>query len=854
VILERKQELAMLAQLLDSLDSSGGRVVLVRGEAGIGKSALIAELMAEQEDQAHILLGTCDDLLTPQPLGPFWDMARNEPSVAGPLQDGDRRGVLEAVLDLVSRELRPTILVLEDTQWADEATLDAIKFLGRRIMPTHGLLILTYRDGEVDTDHPLRQVIGELPPQNVVRMHLDHLSAGAVASMIGDRPFDLDEVMSLTGGNALFVGEVIASGIETVPSSVQDSVLARASKLSPDARRVLDLVSVSPGESERFLIDDILDPTPDQLTECERQGLLRAGGQALSFHHELSRRAIESSLSTPDRRLHNQRVLTALADRADPSRLVHHAREAEDVDSIIEFAPKAARAAMAIESHREAVAHFRTLEPYLDRIDEADRAAIVDDWAHSEFYLDNVESLDILARAIDLHRSRGDDRALARALTFAVRLNEVSGRPEAAEASSVEAVRILESYPPGPDLAFAVGSRAWLALMQGDASRAAELAEEAISLAELVGDEQSIIQSLNTKGYVIYTRGDPSGFSLLEESRRRAEAGGYHFEETRALINMTSAAADLREVERTADLALRAGDTAARYENRTLEAMARAHYAEALEWKGDWAAAEDIATEALGSHPHVEVHAGWVLGRLQARRGRPEARATLSQTWALAERSGEIQNLGPAAAALAEHMWLTGENDPDRIARLREVLEEGTRLLEAWAAGSLAFWLWELGELSEVPDGIAEPYRLVMEGKAGEAAVIWDSKKIPYERALALMHGDSEDKLEALEVLETLGATAVAVKLRQSLRDQGVAVPRGKGRQTRSHGAGLTARQAEVLELLDEGLSNSEIADRLFVSPRTVEHHVSAVLAKLDSTTREEAVATAARQGLLATR
>ncbi len=113
------------------------------------------------------------------------------------------------------------------------------------------------------------------------------------------------------------------------------------------------------------------------------------------------------------------------------------------------------------------------------------------------------------------------------------------------------------------------------------------------------------------------------------------------------------------------------------------------------------------------------------------------------------------------------------------------------------------------------------------------------------------MHGDQKAQLVALQVLESLGATAVAAKLRQSLRDQGVSVPRGKRRDTRRHGAGLTARQAEVLQLLDEDLSNVEIADRLFVSPRTVEHHVSAVLAKLDSSTREEAVSRARDEGFL---
>jgi DNA-binding CsgD family transcriptional regulator len=206
--------------------------------------------------------------------------------------------------------------------------------------------------------------------------------------------------------------------------------------------------------------------------------------------------------------------------------------------------------------------------------------------------------------------------------------------------------------------------------------------------------------------------------------------------------------------------------------------------------------------------------------------------------------------LAPTASAVAEHAWIWGNGDTP-AADIRKVMQAGLDLGFIWSPGSIAFWLWKLGELSEAPEGIAEPYRLMIEGEPMAAAEMWASIGCPYERAIALAHGDPTAQLEALERLETLGATAVAAKLRKALRDQGLALPRGKSRATRSHAAGLTGRQAEVLQLLDEGLSNTEIADRLFVSPRTVEHHVSAVLSKLDSSTRQEAVEAASRQGLL---
>ncbi len=851
MLVERDTELTVLRRLLDDLGSSGGRVVLVRGEAGIGKSALVSQFLTDSGDRTHALVGGCDDLLTPQPLGPIWDVARHDAALAAPLSGGDRRAVMETLLDLLSRGLRPTVLVLEDTQWADEATLDVIKFLGRRIARTNGMLLLTYRDGEVDLDHPLRTVIGELPPRNIIRLQLPRLSREAVSLMIGPQPFDLDEIMALTAGIPLFVTEVIATGMGDVPISVRDSVLARAGKLSPEARRLLALVSVSPGGAERWLVDAIAAPSPDDLAECARQGLLRMDADAVVFHHELVRRAIESSLSASEIRKLNRRVLEELSGRADPSRLVHHARTAGDVDAIVEFAPAAARAAMAIESHREALAHFRTLEPHLDRVAEEDLAAIFDDWARNEFYLDNIEALDILDRAIALHRSTGDRLALARALTFAVRLNEVNGHPDAAEACSIEAVGILQAFPPGADHAFAISQQAWLALMRGNGTRGLELADDAIAMADAVGDELSMIHALNTKGYETYRRRDPTGLGLLEECRSRAEAGGYRFEETRALINMMSATANLRELELAGDFAQRARDTAARYEIRALEAYAQAHYAEVQRWKGDWGAAENLASEVQGSHPHVEVIAGWLLGSLQARRGRTEAGETLERAWSVAETSGEIQNLAPAASALAEHMWLSGEGDPARVARLREVLDEALSLEQSWEAGTLAFWLWQLDVVSVAPDGIAEPYRLVMSGAPAEAAAIWEAKGMPYERALALVHGPQPDQIEAIRILDDLGATATARRVRTLVAEKGTKVPRGRSRAARSHPAGLTARQAEVLELVAEGLTNAEIADRLFVSPRTVENHVAAILMKLDAPNRQAAVATARDRGVL---
>ena len=175
----------------------------------------------------------------------------------------------------------------------------------------------------------------------------------------------------------------------------------------------------------------------------------------------------------------------------------------------------------------------------------------------------------------------------------------------------------------------------------------------------------------------------------------------------------------------------------------------------------------------------------------------------------------------------------------------------GIRFEYPWPAGSLAQWLWKLGALGEVPQGLPAPYEDLFNGRIDAAAGFWESRNVPYERAIALMSGDVPQRMQSLDILDSLGASAVAAKLRLDLRTDGIALPRGKGKTTRSNRAGLTARQAEVLQLLAQGLSNAEIADRLFLSPRTVETHVAAVLAKLFASNLEAAVLKARQEGLV---
>lgn len=227
------------------------------------------------------------------------------------------------------------------------------------------------------------------------------------------------------------------------------------------------------------------------------------------------------------------------------------------------------------------------------------------------------------------------------------------------------------------------------------------------------------------------------------------------------------------------------------------------------------------------------------IGRIRARRGDPEAREVLDRVLSIGS-GAELQHRWPALCALAELEWLAG-----RPERGREILthpgEEALSTDSPWAQGEIGYWLWRCGGVDTVPDSAAEPFRLMVRGEWHAASQAWERIGCPYEQALALMDGDTDGQLQALGILDRLGGRPLALRLRTQLRAGGlVAVPRGPRSATRDHPAGLTARQAEIHQLLTQGLTYGEIASRLYISTRTVEHHVSAVLAKYGVGRRED--------------
>ncbi len=270
--------------------------------------------------------------------------------------------------------------------------------------------------------------------------------------------------------------------------------------------------------------------------------------------------------------------------------------------------------------------------------------------------------------------------------------------------------------------------------------------------------------------------------------------------------------------------------------------------------QGDWDNAADDAALVLRHHKLsaiTKISALAILGHLRVRRGDPDAVGILTEARELATHTRELQRISPVAAACAEAAWLKGDSE-QVLSEVRAVLELAKDHNDPWLHGECAFWMWRVGSGPETHDNIAAPYALQISGDWRAAAKAWRELGCPYDEAVALTYGDEQAQRAALEIFEGLGASPAAEKLRQALRATGVrGIPRGPRSSTKENPAGLTNRQVEVLELMAKGLANNEIGERLFISTRTVDHHVATILSKLDARTRAEAVSSALQRGLI---
>jgi DNA-binding CsgD family transcriptional regulator len=855
---ERAEALELLDDLLRA-SADGGRVALVAGEAGIGKSSLVGEFARRSRERVRVLWGACDRLVTPRALGPLHDISRlTGGELAARLAAGaTQQEIFDAFLD----ELAGTpgaagpLVVVEDAHWADEATLDWLAFLGRRTDRLTALLVVTYRDDELGPEHPLRRVLASMPAATATRVAVPPLSRDCVVEQARRAGRDAEGVYRSAGGNALLVTELLKSGADVVPGAVQDLILDRIRELPPAARDVAHLVAVVPTRA-----DATVTGRSDAVDACVAAGVLMPAGDGVAYRHELLRSAVEDSLP-PARRaeLHGQ-VLALLADGADsdPGLLVHHARLAGHAAAVLRHGQVAGAEALRQGAHREAVDHLGAAAEHADLLAPPERAALHEQLGFASYLAGRYEDARrARTTALALREELGQTELVGENLRWISRVAWWAGQRQEARAASRRAIAVLRTAPPGRELAMAYSNQAQLEITAHHVEEAAEWSARAVALADQVGDLETRLHARVSAGISLLYQDREAAILELDRIHREAAAAGFVEHASRAIANVALVTPD--ELAEYGPLAVSRIERALGYTDAQNLDGYYMHLigARARLWfeRGQWAAALADADDALTSPGLLGMNAVLPLvvrGRIEAARGDEHTWQTLDEAARYADGVEDVVMVAPVADARSElYLWTGDAERAQAVARetLARITPAG---INEFLIGRLAYRLWRAGGDDPVPELAAEPFRLMISGDWAAAADAWGRRGATYLRAEALAAGDDAAAGEALRILDDLGATRAADFHRAELRRRGVVrVPRGPRRATAEHKAGLTPRQVDVLALLVGGLSNREIADRLTLSPKTVDHHVHALLRKLGVSSRGHAAAEARRLDLV---
>jgi DNA-binding CsgD family transcriptional regulator len=875
-LFERASQLQALNSVLNQVKMREGQgcVALVYGEAGIGKTSLVEHFVNENKKSWRILQGACDSLFTPRPLGPLHDIALQIASPMG--TQGNLLALLnsesnrEAIFSACLNELRSqsTIMIFEDIHWADEATLDLLKYLGRRIRQTSSLIILTYRDDELGVDHPLRLLLGDLGSSQVLhRIAVPSLSKDAVQSMAKGKHVDSVALHRLTNGNPFFVTEVLASE-GGIPETVRDAVLARAARLSAPARSLLDAAAVIGSRLEPWLLSEMAGAESAKIEECISRGILQAQGDYYAFRHELTRQTILESISSQKKNALHRKTLNALKEspvtRENLARLAHHAEALNDPQAVLEFAPLAAWWAGELGAHREAAAHYKVALHHASMLSPQKHAELLDAYADECSLLDQrTEAKQAQGEALHIWHDLGQPEKEGRAFRRLAEIDHNFTLSPQREQNTRRAIEILETLPPSIELARAYSHMARLHLSLNVAIGRDPIywGSRAIELAEKLGDVETLVHALSSIGaWQINTRHRAEGQTKLERSLQLSLEHDLQFHAARALVNLANEltiardyAAGLTYVEKGIEYCIQHDLDFWLISFLTIRAQLRFE-------QGHWEEAEqDIQTvlKLRSNHETVEImEPALLLLNLQERRGSPFSLEILNAVHEFLPEIDDLDNKCLFAALFAESAWLKGDLVQCR-AEAEPTYQTASQYHEQFAHSNffgfseLSYWMWRADAISEPPAGVMEPYASQIQGNWQEAALMWERFGCPYEQGMALMDGDEAAQLAALEIFQRLGARPIMEKLKQKMMADGIHIPRGPRPTTRENLFGLTTREMEVLECLAKGLSNDTIAKQLSLSVRTVEHHIATILRKMQVHSRKEAVALALEQHLL---
>jgi DNA-binding CsgD family transcriptional regulator/tetratricopeptide (TPR) repeat protein len=863
-LVERDGYLEELAYRFQQSRNGIGHTQFLSGEAGIGKTSLINYFTNTIKDPAIIYTGACDSLFSPRPLGPLYDIAAQIGDHFFDLLTNEKnKAVIFAsfIRELSSSSL-PAIIIFEDLHWADEATIDFVKFMARRINRFKCLFLITYRHDEIHAQHPLKSVFGELQAGTFSRLTISRLSREAVDQLAREKGYASGEkVYSLTGGNPFYVSEILAGDSAEIPERVKDAVLSVFHSKDEKTRALWELLSILPSRIEFGVAEEIEHDFPQGIERCIQSGVIVSKPDYLSFKHELYRITIEDSLSVYRKRaLHARIVKIMLANSAlsgNVSQLVHHARFANDRELVAQLAPEVAQQSSSLGAHLEASRLYQIAIEHTEKID-ASNVELVERHAY-ECYLTNQIHAGISSqeKVVSIWRESKVRLKEGDALRFLSRLWWFNGDRTKAMSLALKAIEILENGFPTRERAMAYSNMAQLNMLADNIEQTLHWGGKAIDLATRMEDKELLSHALNNVGSVLlkFPESEKEGEEKLNLSLSIALENGLHEHAARAYTNLST----MYVLNKRHEKAAAAFNEGLKYcEERDLNSWMYYMLSEKIKMlleTGDWSEAEKIASALLENSLHpamIKISAMVTLARLKIRRGEfAGARSLIEEAKKLAKLTREAHRIVPILATELEFCWMNNERpDLDELTEAEHTLFP--RKDNSWYYSELTYWKIKCGVSIAEDIHLLEPVARERDKDWEIAAEMWKQLNCVYEQALALAMGDEESQKKSLIILHGLGATSTHEMFKVKLKQLGVRnIPRGPRASTLENPAQLTLRQIEILKLLQDGSQNKEIADKLFISPKTVDHHISAILSKLEVNSRAKAVLEARRLGIL---
>jgi DNA-binding CsgD family transcriptional regulator len=855
--LERDAQLAQLNALARRVARGGpGEVVLLRGEAGVGKTTLLARFADQLNPRPRVLLGWCDPLGAPRPLGPLTDALAGLDAAAGAglaaaVDSGDTARIYRQLLAALGNRDR-WVWVIEDAHWADGATLDLVRFLARRIATLRLLLVISFRDDELAATHPLAITLGDLANYAAVsRIALEALSLPAVSALAAGSGLNAERLHHVTGGNPFFVTEVLAAGPDALtrkdlPRSISEAVHGRLGRLSAKARETVHAVAVCGPRADASLLEKMCPEARTALHECLDAGVLIGEGELVGFRHELARRATEAQIPDFDRIDLHRRALAALAGPpTDPNTLAalaFHADQAGESEATIRYGIAAAERAASLGANREAASLYALALRCTETASDERRVVWLERHAFACYLSGQAEpAVASLREAITLRRKLGDQLEEGDGLRWLSRLLQPLGRADEAIDAAHASLRLLEDLGPSPQLAWSLINMAHISALALDPV-CADYAARAYALA---GELHDPAVDIRARGYTALTTvfSTGTGWDELASVWREALSTEGLEEHAGVLGVLIYWYAVLRcELGRAEGYLVEASQFCDERDLDMFSSLLTAASTLAALHGGDWdraaVTAEQIVTRPELSPQH-RILPLVTLTLLRARRGQPPTVALVGEA-AADTQPGNLVHLGAVWAARAEVAWLTGD-DEAALAEARAGLASSR---DPWQTGQLQRWVRLAGGTIEaIGRDPLTPFDLEISGQSQCAAEAWTGRGCPYDAALAQLGGDVSAVKEALATFRELGAKAAARRAQQRLAVLRERAPRTRQADKDLDPHALTGRQRQVFDLLAAGLSNPEIAAELHISPKTVGHHVEAILTKLGVQNRTHAVA-----------